>query len=531
MTRTTQAMSDHRTDGRLRQGFPAETGQVVAQFAGVLLAVIVSHLIARRLGVGADADAFLLARRLVTSVGEMLNQILVVIFIPLAAARAAAGVGQRAAMALSGGGAFVAGVLLAAVFALAAPMIVGAMAPDFDVETAALATTLIALFAAALPTAVASIAVGAYCNVRGVFALPAFLRHFPRLALAASLALGGGALAVQSASAYALAHVVVLASIAALALSLPHNVAERGPPRAAAAALRGRSLAALSLTLGMLLSLWMETAFATRVGVGAVSILDFGQRLGALCGNTLGAALALVTFANISRRAAEGDHAGMAQSFDRSMRVAIVLLGPLQFGLFVNADAIAELIVGYGATSSAAIAKVAEIIRWIAFAPIGAVVFRMLLMRVLAEPGSRVLRVVASAVAIDVLTRLMIFVVLTPMIGLVAIPLALTTAPLVAALPLGLWLRRSRCSTGRASGPWRLVLATVIATSLAIWLGAQLGSHVIASVAPVGEGSAKAVRIAQVAMSAMLGATVFGAALGTCGSRLWSAADDRPCPG
>lgn len=508
-------MADLRTDNSQLQVLSAGAGQFAAQLLGVLVALVVSHLIARQFGVGSEADAFLLARRLITSVTELLSQVLVVVFIPLAAERAAAGVGRWSALTLSGGG-FAAGALLAVAFALTAPMIVRAMAPDFDAVTAALAAMLIALFAAALPTAIASIAVGAYCNVRGVFAAPAFLRQSPRFALAASLAVGGGALAVQSASAYAAAHAVVLVLIAAVALSLRHSLEERAPRSAEAGVLRGRSQAALALTLGMLVSLWMETAFAARIGVGAVSVLDFGQRLGALCGNTLGAALALVAFATISRRAAEGDHAEAARSFDRLTRTAIVLLTPLQVGLFVNAEQIAELVIGYGAAAPAAVAQVAEIIRWVAVAPVCAAVFRMLLMRILAEPGWRVAPIVAAAVAIDVLTRLAILTALTPTVGLVAIPIALTAAPMMASLLLFAWLRRSRRAGCVASGPWLLVIAIVFAASLATAFGAMLGSHMLAP------GAGKAGSIVQVAVSAAFGATVLGAALGVFKSRLWS---------
>ena len=63
------------TQARRKSLLGSGSAQFAGQFLGLLLAILVSHLIARRMGVGPQADAFLLGRRLITAVTEALNQI------------------------------------------------------------------------------------------------------------------------------------------------------------------------------------------------------------------------------------------------------------------------------------------------------------------------------------------------------------------------------------------------------------------------------------------------------------------------
>ena len=91
------------TQARRKSLLGSGSAQFAGQFLGLLLAILVSHLIARRMGVGPQADAFLLGRRLITAVTEALNQIVVAVFIPLIAAQAAAGAGIWHIIMRSGG--------------------------------------------------------------------------------------------------------------------------------------------------------------------------------------------------------------------------------------------------------------------------------------------------------------------------------------------------------------------------------------------------------------------------------------------
>ncbi|MHA6346610.1 lipid II flippase MurJ [Roseivivax sp. CAU 1761] len=495
--------------------------QFAAQALGILLAVVVSHLIARRLGAGPEADAFLLGRRLVTSVGEALNQIMIVVFIPLLAARAAAGETRVRMIGTAGAAALGLGAVLAAALIVAAPAIVGLIAPRFDPATAALAAQVVTLLALALPATVATIAFSAYCNVAGHFCLPAMIRQMPRAAMALALLLGAGALAVTAAWAYTIAFLAVALLTLALALRLEGDGPAAATGRTGPAAIGRRGSAALLLTLGALAAIWLETLFAARQGVGAVALLDFSQRLGALCGNTLAAALALVVFADLSRRSAAGTSAEIGPRFGSALIAGLALMVPLQLAFLVNAAAIVDVVIAHGEFSEAGARQVTRLLRWMACAPLGALVTRMLLVRILADRGLPIVRLVGGAVALDLLARLGLFALLTPTIGLLAIPVALTVAPVVPVIFLASALRRrGPLGLGAALRSARPVLAASALGSGAIVLGAMLGPGLAGALGPVAGALPKLDSLAQLAGSGLLGglALVAGFALTKAGA-------------
>jgi peptidoglycan biosynthesis protein MviN/MurJ (putative lipid II flippase) len=488
--------------------------QFTGQALGILIAVLVSHLIARRLGTGPEADAFLLGRRLVTSVSEVLSQVVVVVFIPLIAARAAAGDGIRKTLGETGGAALGLGVALSAGFALSAPALVRSIAPDFDPAAAALAVEVTTILALALPASVATIAFAAYCNVKGRFGLPAAIRQAPRAAVAAALLLGGGVLAIQAAAAYTIAFVGVAGLTLAMALRVGDDGRGGVSDRRPSAAVERRGGAAILIAVAALLGLWMETAFAARQGVGAVAMLDFSQRLGALCGNTLSAALGLVAFADLSRRSAADDPRGLALPFARANLTALAMLAPLQVGVLVNAGAIVDVVLVHGDLSAETAEGLTALVRIMACAPLGALIARMLIMRVLADQSLPIIRLIAMAMGLDLFSRLASFALLTPMFGLQGIPLGLCVAPVAPIVFLTLALRRR--------GPllWGAAMRTCAPTAAAsagcvgaVVAGAALGPVLAEALASEFGAAPKLDSLAQLAASGLLGALALGAAV------------------
>ncbi|WP_281827544.1 lipid II flippase MurJ [Jannaschia rubra] len=455
--------------------------QFAGQALGLLLALVVSHLIARRMGVGPDADAFLLGRRLITAVTEALNQIVIVVFIPLVAAQAAAGAGIWRIVARSGGGALLTGTALAVIFLVGAPWIVATVAPEFDAPTARLATQVMWILSLALPATVATVALAAYCNVRGTFGAVAAVRQLPRAGVVIALSLGTGGLALAAAGAYTLGAVAVtgIMLLAALRLSRGAPAPRAGPPKRSAAP--RNAAAALVMATGAMVVLWLETAIAAGSGPGAVPMLDYAQRLGALLGNTLATALTLVVFADMARRAAAGEGAELARRFNGALWTGFALMLPITAGMIVNAPAIIELVLGYGAFASAAIRdEVAHLTRWMAVAPMAALVVRMMYIRVLADDALPVVRIAVAATAADVAIRVVLFRILVPVLGLTGIPVGLVLAPVAPALVMAVWLRRRGTFRGGAvpGAAVRPLLAASVAVSVAVVGGALLGPFV-----------------------------------------------------
>lgn len=462
---------------RRRSLFGSGSAQFAGQAAGILLAVLVSHLIARRMGVGPDADAFLLGRRLITAVTEALNQIVVAVFIPLVAAQAASGASIWHIISRSGGAALLAGMVLSVLFLAGSPWIVASLAPDFPPETAAVAVRVMRILAIALPATVATIALASYCNVRGTFGSAATIRQLPRAAVVVALLLGTGALAEKAAIAYTLGATFVTLLLLVLAIRLSRS-APSAPKKAYSGAISRRGAAAMVLAAGAMVVLWLETSVAASIGAGAVTMLEYSQRLGALLGNTLAMALTVVVFADLSRRSAAGEHADMDVRFNRSLWAGLAMMLPVTIGVIVQADPIIELVLGYGAFRATDIRiELVEMTRLMAIAPLGALVLRMLYVRVLADERLPVVRIAIVATVAEVAIRVMLFKVLVPWLGLTGIPVGLIIAPVGASCVIGVWLyRRGHVPRLRPTAASRALVMTSLLTCLAIFAGAWLGT-------------------------------------------------------
>ncbi len=458
----------------MKKGLAQFSGQAL----GLLLALVVSHLIARRLGVGADADAFLLGRRLITAITETLHQIIGVVFIPMVAAQAAAGASIWLIIRKSAGAAILLGTALAVALVTTAPQLVASIAPDFAPATQDLAARVIWILALALPAAVATTALSAYCNVRGLFGTPAAIKQAPRGAVALALALtAASGAAIAAAWAYTLAAVAVAALTLALTLRISRrpdtDAAPAKKPQAPATARRGA--VAVILAFSALGFLWLETAVAAAQGPGGVAMLDFGQRLGALLGNTLASALILVVFADLSRRSASGDGVELGTAFQRALLVGLALVLPVSLGLVLNAGALVEIVLGYGAfADSDQRAQIVQLVQLMALAPASALVLRMMLVRIVAEDALPMVRLITVAMLVELAARLALFYGLTPLLGLPGIPLTLLLSPVAPALVLAIWLSKRgsfRAQSAVLSGARPLLLAAV-ATALALLPGA-----------------------------------------------------------
>ena len=468
------------------------------QALGFALALLVSLLVARKLGAGTETDAFFLSRRVITGVIETLNQILVVFYIPLIAADAALNSrGFRRAFARRLLVAGLGGCGLAALFILSAPWIVATLAPDFPEAGRRLATQVLAVFGAALPATMISVAFAAFLNVAGRFGAPSSIRQVPRAAIVATLLLASGALAVKAALAFTLGWYLVALVLFVLAVPVlrqhaldDHAKSELAPGSAPAAARRAALGTALVLmVLGAFASTWLETYFAAGVGPGGVTTLELGQRLGALLANTLAMALTLAVFARWSRAAGSGaagsgaaGSGGLPAEAGRlgsTLVVGLCLLAPVQVFFFVNSGALVDALLDHGRFDAEAARAVAEAIRWMALAPLSAFVLRLVVVRIIVEPGIPVTAWVALGVVADVAAKLVLFYWLTPRLGVAGIMLGQGLAPLVPiALYLALTRRRPGFVGGFALGRSRGLPVAAALGCLGLTLGARLGPAV-----------------------------------------------------
>ncbi|MEO1961186.1 MAG: lipid II flippase MurJ, partial [Paracoccus sp. (in: a-proteobacteria)] len=269
--------------------------------------------------------------------------------------------------------------------------------------------------------------------------------------------------------------------------------------------------AAVVLAGGAMVVLWLETAFAAWTGPGGVAMLEYSQRLGALLGNTLAMALTLVVFADLSRRSAAGETRELDARFNIAVWAGISLMLPVTVGVVVNAPGIIELVLGYGAFEAAEIrAEVVTLTRWMAVAPLGALVVRMLYVRVLADDTLPVVRIALVATIADMVIRAVLFRILVPWLGLTGIPLSLVITPIGPVLIIALWLRRQNVFLDlRPASISRPLMATSLTASLAIAAGAWLGPLLSQWTALDGKSAA----LSGLLVSGLAGSAVLGVAV------------------
>ncbi|WP_424978516.1 lipid II flippase MurJ [Leisingera sp. S232] len=464
--------------------------QFSGQALGLLLALVVAHLIARRLGVGAEADAFVMGRRLITAITETLHQIIGFVFMPMVAAQVIAGGTIWSILRKSAGPVFLAGGGLAVGLIAAAPVLVPLIAPGFDSTTRVLATQIMQIFALAVPFAVMTTVLSCFGNVHGAFGSLATIKQAPRLAVALALATLGN-VAVNASWAFTIASGAALLLTFAVTLQISrhsHTAPKPKPAKPQRAAHARRCVAAALLAVAALGFLWLETAIAAAHGTGGVAMLDFGQRLGALLGNTLATALAAVVFADLSRRMATADpDLDPAALFQQALVIGLALVLVIACGVALNASALVELLLGYGAFATGADrAEIVALTQMMGFAPVSALVLRMMLMRIVADSDLPLVRLVGIAIGADLLGRLVLFELLVPRMGLTGISLTLILSPVLPALLLLFLLRSRRIFQSRQFSvtPLRPLLAASAFCALTLLPGALLVPQILSTADP-----------------------------------------------
>lgn len=470
--------------------FRKGAAQFSGQALGLVLALLVSHLIARRLGIGAEADAFLLGRRLITAVTETAYQIVGIVFIPMIALQVASGTPVWRILRKTAGPALLFGAALAAILALAAPTIVDVVAPDFAGPAKDLSIQVIVILVLAIPAALLTTTLSSYCNVLGLFGRPAALRQAPRAAVALALLFAAsGSVALTASWAYTGASIVVALFLFVLVMRLGGQTTEPpvAPDQPAKGATFRRSAVALILAFSALIFLWIETSFAASVKSGGVATLDYGQRLGALLGNTLASALALVVFADLSKRIISDPETDLGTVFQRSLVSGLALILPITIGVAYNAHALVDLVLGYGALQNVELrTEIVTLVQLMAIAPLSALVLRMVLVRIVVEERLPIVRLISAAMAIELVCRVALFQMLTTHIGLPGIAWTLIIVPAVPVTVLVLWLHRQGTFVAHQPviRPVHHMLATSVLTCIALGLGARAGSWMASDLAP-----------------------------------------------
>lgn len=401
------------------------------QGLGLCLALAVSFLLARNVGATGEADAFLIGRRLVTSLTEALNKVLLPVFVPVFVAAMLAGPhGLGPALWRWTGGAALAGLAISVVAWLVAPTAMTALAPGMNAETAASAVGSFRIFFLSLPAAMAVIVLAYALNALSSFGTPSLLRQAPRIAIVLVLLFSTGFVATDGAWAFTLASYAV----AAVLLPVVWLVARRNNRAAAKGEAAAQKLgrpriqgpAVVVLMVSNLAGLWVETGFAGRLGEGALTTLELSQRLGALGANTLASALLLAIFVHWSRLVQAGESGALDRDAPRLVGLCLAALAILQGFVALNARDLVGLVLDHGAFDAAQ--QSVRVMRWIAVAPVTLFALNILVIRMLVGRNASALRLLAL-VGVELATRVALFTVLVPKLGLVGLAAASGLSP------------------------------------------------------------------------------------------------------
>jgi len=374
-----------RLNRQLARGF---TSLAFAKGAGLGLSLCLSFLLASTLGAGVATDAFFLVRRLTRSLSTALDRALLTIYVPpiVRVARRQGGAAVARLLRPHLARILGPGVACAAALCVFAPWIVSAVGPGFGPERAELATRLLRILSLLVPVALAAALATGLLNALRWFGRPAFAAELPRVALIAVLLLlappfGVTALSWALVGGSALAVLVLLLPVRAALRGLPCDlqapaqasseaaIESVGPERDAAGEglrLRGRTLPMALAQLHNQGSVWLDIAFASTLGVGLVSVLEYSTRLTGLVPGIVSGSLITVTYTELSHRAAEGSEDSPAKpKVAGTLRTLLFLVLPVLAFLAVGADRIVSVLLEHGAFGPQAATQTAAVVRWL----------------------------------------------------------------------------------------------------------------------------------------------------------------------
>lgn len=413
----------------------AIAGQTGGQVFGLVLALAVSVGLATQVGVGIDSDTFFLARRVVTSLTEALNKVLVIVYIPLFMRLILAGSGldqlRRSLLSLAG-----VSIVIAVIAWFAAPLIISLLAPDQQGAQLSVTISVLRVFILALPAAMLAVGLSSYCNASGSFAIPAFSKQLPRITLLAGLLCFTLPIDIEylawafTAGSYLIVTSLLFVVMQDLKVS-PNQYELSAPGEDNNTA---RVLAMFLVLIGSQCQVWLESYFAISTGQGGLSLLEYSQRLANLLPGVISFSLVGVIYTGWCRMLESGNRDELEQAFYYWLVLGLVILLPISAFIYLNAESLVSLILGHGRFSAQFVGQSASLIKVMVPSVLGAFYFNTLIARVLADKQLPMLTLIAIFVVLDLLLRLLAFSYLSGQQQIQGVALVIGWMPVLMAL-------------------------------------------------------------------------------------------------
>lgn len=405
----------------------------IAKGSGSIMGVLIFLLLARWLGAGTSTDAFFLVRRFITGlVGSIERAGQHILVPPLVRSLVADAEGRRGALPVRTMGAALAlSILAAAGVAAGAEWIVRGLAPGFDAERVALATALMRIMAPVLPLTVAAAIALSFLNATRRFGLGGFAAQFPRLMMIVVIL-------TTPSTVEALAWAMLVGSMLyAAVLVVPVVRVVRALLReqrtltadAAHGAQDRRRLGAVALNQVEVQGVaWIDAAFATLIGAGVLSMLEYGQRLIALLPSLLSASLAAVAYTEMVHATQSGNMQAIRHTIVRLMRANLFLILPLTVITMGVADLLVAVLLQHGKFSAEAAAGTTVVLQLALPHMTFVAINGAILSAMVADSSPQARRILMVGIGVMLVSRIAIFAVVIKSFGLAGLMLGSATS-------------------------------------------------------------------------------------------------------
>ena len=164
------------------------------------------------------------------------------------------------------------------------------------------------------------------------------------------------------------------------------------------------------------------------LGLGAVSILEYGQRLAELLPGLIGASVATVMYAEFSRRMASGGVNALRMQLINAKRSGLFVLLPLAAFLWICADLIVDIVLQHGRFDQAAADTATQVLRWYTPTSVFTFLASMMMAALFADNSAPHLRITLLVASISVPLRLLCIALFSHLFGIAGIALAISVA-------------------------------------------------------------------------------------------------------
>lgn len=402
------------------------------KLVGMGLSLAIAAGLANHFGAGAATDAYFFARKVTSNVAMGLERMFPLLLVPdfMRIARSGGAgalrrrLGQATMRVLA-----ISSAVCALAFVAAEPLF-RALAPGFDEARLEAGVLYLRIFLLALPISAATAMTGSALNSLRVFSMPVVARLMPRLCVLGAILFGAQSLGLSVVAAAVVVGAVFMAVIFAVNIRTAlARLAALGAPGTASAVvprfeLRGRRLAAMCLAQAHIIGVaWVDLAFASTAGVGAVSVLEFGSRLANMAPGVVTTSVVLVYFTELSDAVTAGDRERFRNLLAGSIRNSLFFIAPLSVALFLLSERIVSLLLTHGAFDEAATEVTGRIVALLAPLLLVNALLGSLSSAAFADSTAQHLKIIGISAAVALVVRVVVVLVLIGRLGVIAVPI------------------------------------------------------------------------------------------------------------